>query len=87
VIGTVPWVVLNAGISAGLWLSAGLRQRFAVGSEGDYFRVLDHHLQPLGLTVFPAAACLAAVLLIASFWVSTSLRKEAGREIEPASTS
>jgi hypothetical protein len=75
IVGTVPWLLLNVGISSGLWLSAGLRQRFAVGSEGDYFAVLENRLEPLGLTAFPAAACLAAVCLIASIWVFAWLQK------------
>ena len=69
--GTAPWLILNAGISAALWLSAGVRQRFALGSEGDYFRVVDNHLHPLGLAVFPAVPCLCVVLLVGWFSLPT----------------
>jgi hypothetical protein len=63
-IGTLAWFVTNAGTSAGLWLSASFRRRFLTGSEGDYLRVLQDRLHPLGTSAFPAVPCLCAALLL-----------------------
>lgn len=63
VIGTLPWFLLNAGTAVGLWLSSAFRQRMFVGSEGDFFRILDNHLAPLGMNAFPEVPILCVALL------------------------
>jgi hypothetical protein len=63
--GTLPWLILNGGTAAGLWLSSGFRERIRTGSEGDYQTVLKYHLDPLGLTAFPQVPLFCLVLLIA----------------------
>lgn len=63
VVGTLPWVGLNLLFSAGLWLSAAFRARMQVASEGDYFKVLDNHLAPLGMAAFPQVPLLCVTLL------------------------
>lgn len=62
--GTLPWLFLNGGTSAGLWLSPAFRERIRTGSEGDYLAVLDNHLEPLGMTAFPQVPLLCLVLLV-----------------------
>lgn len=83
VVGTLPWLLLNAGTSAGLWLSEAMRQRFLSGSEGDYFRVVDNGLQPLGMAAFPAVPCFCVVLLITSL----AVWRKFSRSPEPVSAS
>ena len=53
VLGTLPWLALNFSISAGLHYSASFRSAFADGSEGDWQRVVENGLAPLGITWFP----------------------------------
>jgi hypothetical protein len=62
--GTLPWLLTNACTSAGLWLSAAFRERIRTGSEGDYFRVMQNRLEPLGMAAFPEVPLLCCVLLI-----------------------
>ena len=62
----VPFVVVNAGIAAGLKYSGRFREVFAAGSEGDWTQsVLPRGLEPLGLATFP----LGVVLLVIVVWV------------------
>jgi hypothetical protein len=63
IVGTLPWLVPHFLMSAGLWLSAGFRARMLVGSEGDYFYVLNNHLSPLGMAAFPEVPVLCVTLL------------------------
>jgi len=67
-IGALPWLLVNAGTTAGLWMSAGFRERFATSSESDYIVVLENHLSALGMVAFPFAplVCLAGLFV---FWI------------------
>jgi hypothetical protein len=62
VFGFLPWLLLNAGISAGSHLSASFRDMFLNGSEGDWKRIVANDLTPLGLS-HPALQlfCVAAL--------------------------
>jgi hypothetical protein len=68
--GTVPWAAANLTTSVGLRVSQAFRARMHAGSEGDYFRVLDNHLAPLGMASFPEVPLLALALLGASIWLT-----------------
>jgi hypothetical protein len=67
--GALPWLLLNVGTSTGLWLSSSFRERFRTGSEGDYFRVIDNHLAPLGMATFPEVPLLCIGLLVVWIWL------------------
>ena len=69
IVGTVPWVLTNIGTATGLWLSGAFRARMQTASEGDYFRVVDNHLSPLGMAAFPAVPVFAGLLLLATLWI------------------
>ena len=69
IVGTVPWVLTNIGTATGLWLSGAFRARMQTASEGDYFRVVDNHLSPLGMAAFPAVPVFAGLLLLAALWI------------------
>jgi hypothetical protein len=64
--GTLPWLLINMGTAIGLRLSAGFRERFGTGSEGDYFRIIRNGLQPLGMSAFPAVPLLCSALFVVS---------------------
>jgi hypothetical protein len=70
-VGTLPWLLLNGGTSAGLWLSPSFRERFRAGSEGDYLTVLKNHLSSLGTAAFPQVPLLCVVLLAAWLYLGT----------------
>lgn len=73
--GTLPWFTLNLATSIGLKFSSGFRTRFVEGSEGDWLRLSEHHLIPLGLQGFPYLQTgLLLVLLVAFLRFKTSLR-------------
>ncbi len=62
--GTVPWLLLNLGVLAGLEFSALFRDRFVAGSEGDWDRLQMHGLTPLGLSGFPELQLILLALLL-----------------------
>jgi hypothetical protein len=80
--GSLPWIALNLTASTGLWLSAGFRARMQVASEGDYFRVLDNHLAPLGMAAFPQVPLLCVVLLAGLALLQRRWRRPAPLETE-----
>jgi hypothetical protein len=79
VIGTIPWVALNLGVSTGLNFSAGFRTSFISGSEGDWQRLVVSNLTPLGLSTFPflQIALATAIVITALYW-SVGLRRHFG---------
>jgi hypothetical protein len=69
IIGGIPLLALNLFICAGLSSSARFRELFTFGSEGDWTdRILQFHLQPLGLLHFPLlqllVVCVAAGMIL-----------------------
>ena len=66
--GTLPWVVLNLGVTTGIEMSESFRTTLAAGSEGDWGRIVDNRLESLGMVGFPyvqlalgAIACGAVI--------------------------
>lgn len=70
VFGTLPWLVLNVGVSAGLRFSATFRDKFVSGSEGDWERLRTNHLVPLGLSGFPLWQIGLLVALLVTAWIA-----------------
>jgi hypothetical protein len=68
--GTLPWLLLNAGTSMGLFASASFRERFRTASEGDFFRVIDNGLKPLGMAAFPVVPLAMCAALVAVYFMS-----------------
>jgi hypothetical protein len=79
IVGTLPWVLVNAAVTTGLVMSEAVRERMRNGSEGDYFRVLDNKLEPLGLFGYPTVQLLAAGALCLGWvlWMRESNRGSA----------
>jgi hypothetical protein len=75
----LPWALVNGAVTTGLVMSEAMHERIRNGSEGDYFRVLDDKLEPLGLIGSPTIQLLAASALSLGWvpWVCNPSRGSA----------
>jgi hypothetical protein len=86
IVGTLPWALVNGAMTTGLVLSEAMRERMRNASEGDYFRILDNKLEPLGLIGFPSIQLLAAGALCLGWvlWMRDTNRGSATSEAQDA---
>jgi hypothetical protein len=55
-----PWLLLNLAVTLGLSLSTAFQQTF---DDSDYQLLKASHLEPMGLTWFPAGHILITIML------------------------
>jgi hypothetical protein len=74
---SLPFVLINSGIAAGLRFSSSFREQFTLGSEGDWKRyIVPRALEPLGLSLFPAGLLLLSALIVWWFLLARQVRSE-----------